>query len=1335
MEYKEVYEDIGSKKSMLRKQKKALSQRERLIKRGLSRRGDSSAGLPVSRREGRGELVKRLRGAKKTSGLVSDSLSNLESRRKKFEEMQGEGYKLRKSDDGYEFYKKTKVRTVKKSRPLTKQEFREQIKPSDVPKWDHDDDSSTPKVSVLPEKQYENVLWDLSKGKSEVVAGGFKFKKGKDNTISYVPGTEVTYRAKTGTKTVNLAGPPQKKLTSDWKKAQDALKPINEKIALLEQGGVNWKEQALYSSLKLQQKKYSNIKKYKLVYPTKTVPTYKDITETVYDPDKLRNIYEKKAVQVKNPNYDTSVNPKAQNALKPINKKIALLEQGGISWHEQALYSAFKLQQKKIQKTQPPKTFPAVISVRNVVTNKETYSLKPQIWENISEENIKKSLSPGNRYLYSMLTQAERDMSRKRLQDVYYDWRTGQRSYSDVEGVQRNLGVLIEREFDTLPYSNKEFYLKNYAQWKSPVSGELIDYDEMKKLGYADLKKRPETKTMYYPDFTKKNLVSKKTWVPSDAGEPYWEPEFDYYKGMVLYGGEEVPIGKVKTYKGGPSFITNLPESQKEVLVTNYLKKNPSETLQSKSQSVKQFDISRALFPEESEDVTLGAGTGYQPVSERTPRETAWNLISKPESELQDFYWKKTSSPAKGTFLVSKGMAQGLTWLPSLVQTGEKAIRGEESVIPDIPATIEKSMYTGKVRQGVVSGTVSEAITLGHSDFFETTKEKPLETTAISVGEIAGMVLSGRVIHGGVRGLRAGVGKAVSKVPARIRTPVRFKIDAFKFGMAKRVNPFVKNLSRKLDFARPYKKYYDSYTPAGTYGSQVIKARGFGTSFPWERISFMPSKGSVAEAGAKFSTAGIGAMPKYRTMNFYNLPDNALSKSKVPYTIRNLSKSEKAAKDIVRISNLKSKGFSEPRFNVLKKYDFIKTGGRTEFYPKPIDQQVKSIVQSGRLRVRYGGFDEPAKKIGRLYDYYSIGGRTEFSPKTTLVDRLLRSNKLTMKYGGFSDDSLRAFRGYNIVQKGDKTFYLPERTQDFTKFLKEPKSRVGSLKSIEEYMPSLREGPKGILKRQVEVSEYGITAERPFSIKRKSSSYNSIKNVIKSQDKSVDDVVGSGSSQVSLSKTVSKPVKKVWTKSESFVRPEYQGVYDVPQQAFVPRSPVVIFGGYGLSRMGVKQQNIVDTSRKQKRVGVNINIPVKTQGFDVKKLVDTKKATGYISGRKTSTDLVQEPVNINSNVVVDTNVQDVANIQNLGQMQSQMQNQLQKQLLQSVSVSQAETSMKDPNEIINQGFKLPTPPVKLPGDSMNFDDVFNPDRKKKRKGGRKRQHPVQLLFKELYGVK
>jgi len=269
---------------------------------------------------------------------------------------------------------------------------------------------------------------------------------------------------------------------------------------------------------------------------------------------------------------------------------------------------------------------------------------------------------------------------------------------------------------------------------------------------------------------------------------------------------------EIKYYEGGLEYLQSLSEPERQALINKYLEQNPD--LQT-SQAVRQRDVTSILFPQSPSDIP--DGTSYQPRSARTERETAWDLITTPEQQLQEKYYSQLGTYPKAVLGYSRGVTSTLASPITLPQVIFKTATGKQ-LGPDTSKYLSMQPGATSGPQGLIGATISEGVGLvtGKSPGeYAKIQKSPIEALASTGGEIVGMA----TLSGLGQGAKSITTKRVIKPTIRYTPKVLTKFKSF----TGRNIPFYSKLSKSKTIRQIYKWADDDLTKARVYKQKAVQ--------------------------------------------------------------------------------------------------------------------------------------------------------------------------------------------------------------------------------------------------------------------------------------------------------------------------------------------------------------------------------------------------------------------------------------------------------------------------------------------------------------------------------
>ena len=218
-------------------------------------------------------------------------------------------------------------------------------------------------------------------------------------------------------------------------------------------------------------------------------------------------------------------------------------------------------------------------------------------------------------------------------------------------------------------------------------------------------------------------------------------------------------VEEIKQYEGGVEYLQSLPPERKNLLIDQYLKKHPD--LQKESLAVRQRDVTSALFPTSSSDVTMGAGTTYQPKSKRSTRDTAWDLITTSEMDLQKKYYNELGVFPKAVLSYNRAFVNTLVFPVTFTQTGYQYVTGSGKLTdftgrlqtgkqlgPNVQQLLHTQPGSNVGPSGIISTGISEGIDYlfgkkgnERSNAWQKFIQDPLSGISATGGELLGMAI------------------------------------------------------------------------------------------------------------------------------------------------------------------------------------------------------------------------------------------------------------------------------------------------------------------------------------------------------------------------------------------------------------------------------------------------------------------------------------------------------------------------------------------------------------------------------------------------------------------
>ena len=467
----------------------------------------------------------------------------------------------------------------------------------------------------------------------------------------------------------------------------------------------------------------------------------------------------------------------------------------------------------------------------------------------------------------------------------------------------------------------------------------------------------------------------------------------------------------IKNYEGGRDYLDSLPEEQKEAMIDRYLAEHPD--LQKESLAVKQRDVTSALFPTSYEDVSLGAGTTYQPKSERQLRDTAWDLITTPEYELQQKYFKEAPRGAQIGLSMMKGASTAMFSPIVLGQLGVEKLTGK-SIGPNIGYELARTHPASTGPSGLIGGSVSEGISFATSQpspgEFQKMWNDPVLTASATAGEIfGGYMLTGALNPIGKYSLgkiKSGIRyspKLLNKIPAsstlKVVTkritgrPTMQKIYNWSLG-GKKGRTFVRTSSQSVDDfiddvpiqQRWFKKTETYYKSGRAFKNELKK---------WSQRdidNFQKTKWMTPDEVKKFYqnySMQRGVQPKpyidnlKMTQNIWR-SGGKVSGRKFTYKFQSNTLITKPTRSMVQFKNLDE--WMRTGNTSLRSLsdDFVPKGTRGVSYPKGY-QQLDDWIRTGKTIEKYPYIADKFKPtdIG-----IGLTKKTDFIIKKTPFDKL-----------------------------------------------------------------------------------------------------------------------------------------------------------------------------------------------------------------------------------------------------------------------------------------------------------------------------------------------------------
>jgi len=237
--------------------------------------------------------------------------------------------------------------------------------------------------------------------------------------------------------------------------------------------------------------------------------------------------------------------------------------------------------------------------------------------------------------------------------------------------------------------------------------------------------------------------------------------QFEY--GMEYGEIKEKPAWEYKQYRGGREYLESLPEKERTELLEStfpalkegkawYYGTIPPGDVE-KVTGISQMDLMRRASQKYKEK---WHGKSIEDITRESEYEMAWeSLVYTPEEFKTKVY--ESYDPFEQAQVSFKGAAISATaWPYSLTQMGVKWATKREDIFG--PWDLSKGMRSLRVGpSGLIGVGVSEAVTLGKSEEWETAQKYPLGTAFATVGEVFGLVV-------GTEGLRAGIQTGVKGI-------------------------------------------------------------------------------------------------------------------------------------------------------------------------------------------------------------------------------------------------------------------------------------------------------------------------------------------------------------------------------------------------------------------------------------------------------------------------------------------------------------------------------------------------------------------------------------------